>query len=216
VLHKLEDALRAAFEGPFARLFPEKLHPLELASALREAMQGSRSIAPGGTYAHNEYAIRLNPQDYDALAGQVPAIEREVADYLCGWAEAQSLVVGPYLRVVVSADAAVHAGRAEYSSGFGEPPPARLEVQSGLPGRRVFEVGAQAIIGRGADCHVRLDEPNISRHHAELFWLRVQYEIRDLGSTNGTFVNGQPTQQAVLHDGDLLELGLVQVRFFTR
>ena len=68
-------------------------------------------------------------------------------------------------------------------------------------------------IGRASDCDLIVDRPGVSRHHAEL--LRIDaagYELRDLGSTNGTFVNGVPTQTAMVGDGDEIRLGALPLR----
>jgi pSer/pThr/pTyr-binding forkhead associated (FHA) protein len=66
------------------------------------------------------------------------------------------------------------------------------------------------LFGRGPECHVRPDSPTISRQHC---LLRVAFDgvhLRDLGSTNGTLVNGtRVTQEQPLKDGDLLQLGPV-------
>ena len=63
-------------------------------------------------------------------------------------------------------------------------------------------------IGRASDCDLILDRPGVSRHHAELLRIdATSYELRDLGSTNGTFVNGIPFQAASVGDGDEIRLG---------
>jgi hypothetical protein len=72
-----------------------------------------------------------------------------------------------------------------------------------------------ARIGRGSDCDLIVDRPGVSRHHAEL--LRIDaatYELRDLGSTNGTFVNGLPTGTAMVGDGDEIRLGALPLRLY--
>ncbi|NIK60331.1 FHA domain-containing protein [Kribbella shirazensis] len=68
-------------------------------------------------------------------------------------------------------------------------------------------------IGRAPDCDLILDRPEVSRHHAEL--LRIEptgYELRDLGSTNGTQVNGVPIQTAMVGHGDEIRLGALPFR----
>ncbi|MDX2972028.1 FHA domain-containing protein [Kribbella solani] len=70
-------------------------------------------------------------------------------------------------------------------------------------------------IGRAPDCDLILDRPEISRHHAEL--LRIDptsYELRDLGSTNGTQLNGVPVDTAMAGDGDEIRLGGVPFRLY--
>jgi len=70
-------------------------------------------------------------------------------------------------------------------------------------------------IGRAPDCDLILDRPEVSRHHAEL--LRIDaatYEVRDLGSTNGTQVNGVPVRTAMVGDGDEIRLGSLPLRVY--
>jgi FHA domain len=68
-------------------------------------------------------------------------------------------------------------------------------------------------IGRAPDCDVIIDRQEISRHHAELLRIdATSYELRDLGSTNGTQVNGVPIQTAMVGHGDEIRLGALPFR----
>lgn len=68
-------------------------------------------------------------------------------------------------------------------------------------------------IGRAPDCDVIIDRQEISRHHAELLRIdATSYELRDLGSTNGTQVNGVPIQTAMVVHGDEIRLGALPFR----
>lgn len=220
MLRKLEEALRAAVEAPFAQLFPDKLHPVEMAAAARSAMDQSRLLAEGSAYAHNRYTIHLSAEDLDRLSRAIPTLERELTEHLGRYAGVQQLVVGPYLQVRVvgpeEETPALSPGQMHVESGFSAPALAYLEIVSGSQRGQQFELHGAATIGRGADCDLRLEEAAISRHHAEVVWEYVLYQVRDLGSANGTFLNGQQVLRAPLNDGDLLELGLVQLRFRAR
>ncbi|MEO6054426.1 MAG: FHA domain-containing protein [Chthoniobacterales bacterium] len=68
-------------------------------------------------------------------------------------------------------------------------------------------------VGRLADNSIHLDEASVSSHHAELISEGGQYHLHDLGSTNGTFVNGEPVTDAVLRNGDEVRFGKVEVVF---
>ncbi|HLG19583.1 MAG TPA: GGDEF domain-containing protein [Bdellovibrionota bacterium] len=86
-----------------------------------------------------------------------------------------------------------------------------------LEGSYIGEVyritGDSVLIGREEDSGVILLEEGVSRQHARIDRHEMSYTITDLGSTNGTFVNGEPVQQAALHDGDKVRIGDVVVRF---
>jgi pSer/pThr/pTyr-binding forkhead associated (FHA) protein len=85
---------------------------------------------------------------------------------------------------------------------------AMLMVREGNSPRRQWALqGAAIVIGRGDDCHVIIDDRQASRHHARVTQTQDGYVLEDLGSKNGTFLNGQPlTVPTVLKDGD--EIGI--------
>lgn len=62
-------------------------------------------------------------------------------------------------------------------------------------------------VGRSSACHLVLDDPSISRNHAEIWHLRDSCEIRDLGSTNGTYVNDELISTLRLSAGDIVRIG---------
>ena len=68
-------------------------------------------------------------------------------------------------------------------------------------------------IGRRLENHVIIDDPRISRHHAQLRAIRGHYVLFDLNSTGGTFVNGQRTTQTVLYPNDVISLAGVILIF---
>lgn len=80
-----------------------------------------------------------------------------------------------------------------------------------IDGERYPLLGAITVIGRDDDADIVLDDPGVSRRHSEI---RITYDgphqvitIRDLGSTNGTYVNGDPITSTHLADGDRLTIG---------
>ena len=69
------------------------------------------------------------------------------------------------------------------------------------------------IIGRDADNQIVLNEKLVSRHHAQLTILdNGLVKIKDLGSTNGTFVNGQRVTNAMAKNGDIVKVGATNFR----
>jgi hypothetical protein len=68
-------------------------------------------------------------------------------------------------------------------------------------------------IGRRLENHVVIDDPRISRNHAQLRAIKGRFVLFDLNSTGGTFVNGQRTTQTVLYPGDVISLAGVALIF---
>ncbi len=73
--------------------------------------------------------------------------------------------------------------------------------------------GAVTRIGRGVSADVRLDDPTVSRRHALVVRREQTLVLLDDRSMNGTWVNGERVREAVLADGDVIELGTVRLRY---
>jgi hypothetical protein len=96
-----------------------------------------------------------------------------------------------------------------------QPPTITLTVQQGPQrGQRFSAAKDSIILGRVRDSDVVISDAEVSRRHASITWERGQPVIRDLGSTNGTFVNGvRITGPQALRDGDTIGLGKIQLGF---
>jgi hypothetical protein len=70
-----------------------------------------------------------------------------------------------------------------------------------------------AVIGRIPDCDIQLEAENVSRKHARILYQNEEYQIEDLGSTNGIYVNGIKIQKCILRDHDVIEIGDVKMLF---
>jgi pSer/pThr/pTyr-binding forkhead associated (FHA) protein len=67
-------------------------------------------------------------------------------------------------------------------------------------------------LGRSRDCDIAVPDPNVSRVHAEVRHIGMDYYIVDMGSTNGTEVNGQVITRHALADGDVIVMGTTEIR----
>jgi pSer/pThr/pTyr-binding forkhead associated (FHA) protein len=81
-------------------------------------------------------------------------------------------------------------------------------------GTKVFSLDhAVTNIGRRLDNHLVVDDPRVSRYHAQIRYVRGRFIIFDLNSTGGTFVNGQRTTQSALYPGDVISLAGLPIVF---
>jgi pSer/pThr/pTyr-binding forkhead associated (FHA) protein len=80
-----------------------------------------------------------------------------------------------------------------------------------IDGRRYQLTGPVTVLGRGSDADVVLDDPGVSRRHAEIRVDDGDVVVRDLGSTNGTLVDGQRTPSARLSDGSTITVGRTRI-----
>src|SRR4051794_11616303 len=93
-------------------------------------------------------------------------------------------------------------------------PPERAVVEWDGSSLELF--GSVITIGRSSDCDIRLEDPNVSRHHAEIRRMGAAYSVVDLDSTNGTEVNGQPVRETSLMSGDVIVVGTTRITFERR
>ena len=76
--------------------------------------------------------------------------------------------------------------------------------------------GDEAILGRGSDADILIEERKASRQHARLYYKNDQLFVRDLGSVNGTLVNGDKIEFKPIYPGDLLEIAGVRMKLENR
>ncbi len=92
---------------------------------------------------------------------------------------------------------------------------AQLVVLSGSNVGEMYNISGDLIIGRGRDADIRVQGDGISRQHAKLKIVADAVALEDLGSTNGSFVNGERVATRTLEDGDKIQLGSATILKFT-
>ena len=102
--------------------------------------------------------------------------------------------------------------------GIAQPPaslrPLASDTESGQTQARDFPLTKALLsIGRGLENDLVIDDPRVSRHHAQISFRHGHYLLRDLRSTNGTFVNKQAVEAVVLAPGDLVSIGGFELMF---
>jgi hypothetical protein len=242
VLQRFERRLEGMVEGAFARAFKSELQPVEVATAVQREMDDRAAIvAQGRTLVPNDFVVEIAESDHDRLDVYAESLGTELATLARDYAKEQGYsFVGPVrmrfegvpdlttgtfrIRSGVIRGHTVEAGevrqpvsdlpRVPGARFFGRP---RLVV-SGSGG--AIEAGSTyelqtpvTLLGRGTDCDLRLVDPGVSRHHAELRVEDDQVVLVDLGSTNGTFVNGQPVRRVALTNGTNVTLGRTTLVF---
>ena len=105
---------------------------------------------------------------------------------------------------------------AQHAHAPAQTPTAALTIERGPnPGRRFSLTKARVtVVGRDPDCHIVLPHVTVSRRHAEIH-PTTGYELIDLGSLNGTYINRRPLDSSPLTDGDELQLGIFRLTFHT-
>lgn len=109
----------------------------------------------------------------------------------------------------------------ERRAGDTAPPPfaatGRLVCLVGPLAGQAFPLGERTlVIGRASECEIAIDASDVSRRHARLEWRSGELELSDLGSRNGTSVNGVPVQTRILQIGDRIQVGLSSIFVYAR
>jgi hypothetical protein len=167
--------------------------------------------------SHREYdAVVLTTSLGSAAYAQLPpgyyhvsaVVVDEHGDLLQGYGAQHNLHVDKGDDVIVSLSIRT-AGVAEIAAALETGPQPALVGAEG----DVVPLLDLVRIGRAPDCDLILDRQEVSRHHAELLRIdAASYDLRDLGSTNGTQVNGVPIQTAMVVHGDEIRLGALPFR----
>jgi len=264
VFDRVERGLERAVHGVFAKAFQSEVQPVEIASAMRRAMDDrATTLGRGRTFVPNLFTIELAPSDFERLTGFSDMLVDELVASAQEHAESQRYQPGGPIQVdflskedletgvfrIRPATAKTTAAASATPSPAGDrpqvalPPPAADEVSAAAagplprapvapdePGRSSAPRGtptqrpwldvdgdhypllaAMTILGRDNSADVILDDPGISRQHTEIRVTndgpRLIANIRDLGSTNGTFVNGERITSRRITEGDRINVG---------
>lgn len=219
VLSRFERRLEGLVEGTFAKLFRGGVEPVEVAKALQREAEDKKAIGATRTLVPNEFVVELGRTDHAKLKPYEAPLGAELAAMVREHAvERRWSFVGP-VRVTLEEHGDLDTGMFRVRSAVveGEPDPIPTIATKGQPRLRML-TGAGApneiplttdalTIGRASTSDVRLDDTGVSRRHAEVRREGDDVVLVDLGSTNGTSVNGRLVERARLTPGDRIELG---------
>jgi hypothetical protein len=214
-LKGFERRLERAVEGGFARIFRSGLKPVELGRRLTREMDDGRTVdVRGRTVVPNHFAVELAPSDHENLAEIAATLERELAEAAREHARDEGYAFMGPVQVELLVTDSLHTGTfaltARMRQGEGGAGAGSLVLPTG---DRV-PLGEETItIGRLPESTIVLADPNVSRNHAEIRPRGTGFAVVDLGSTNGTRVNGIRVTEQELVDGDEVMFGNTRMRF---
>lgn len=226
VLDRFERGIERAVQGAFAKAFKSEVQPIELASALRrEADTAAAVVARDRTLVPNAYLISLGTSDHERIESWEDTLADELVDAVEMHAREQRYaVVGPVsvrFEVDDTLDTGVFRIRSARVKGTVAPAATAATATASRPvidvdGRRYQLTSPVTVLGRGSEADVVVDDPGVSRRHAEIRLDGGAAMVRDLGSTNGTFVDGERAGSLPLVDGSTITIGRTRISFVTR
>jgi hypothetical protein len=222
VLDNFEKKLDRLVNGAFAKAFKSEVQPVEIAANLqRELDDRATIVSRSRTVVPNVFRVELSTNDYQRLSAFEHTVSDELAGLVRDYAAEQRYAFVGSVEVTLAEEAALSTGvfriRSEVRPGP-QDAPGQVDV-TGQPHLEVdgitYPLHAVTRLGRGSDVDIRIDDPGVSRHHAEIV-LGTDVTVRDLGSTNGTFVNGRMVTSALLTDGAHLQMGSTNLTYRAR
>jgi len=223
IFARFEKKVEGAVNGVFARAFKGDVQPVEIAARLqRELDAEAKLMSRNKRLVPNDFSVHLSQHDHDKLSPYANTLKAELATGLRNHAREMGYVFNGPVKIGFELDSHLPTGRFTVTSQA----VAGITPRSGRASETainraplVLEVNGTRhplqppglVIGRGSEADLRINDPGISRRHAQI---RVnptgpglQIDIVDLGSTNGIVVNGQRVQHAVLQEGSRIEIG---------
>lgn len=212
-LQQFERRLERIVEGAFAKAFRGQLQPVELGRRLTREMDLHRTVAVRGLIAPNHFDVYLATPDYERFETIGDALNRELIEAVREHGTLEGYLFVGAIEIMIHEDPdlspstfAIESEMQERTSG-----PTDWLVLS--DGRRVGITDEIVTIGRLPECAVALDDPNVSRRHAQVRRDGQGVVVVDLGSTNGTKVNGVAVREQRLSPGDRITVGTTTLRF---
>ena len=237
----VERRIENVFEGMFARAFKSGIKPMQIGRRLLQVADAERDLdAQGRRVVPNTYIVQLSPADREGFADIEPAMLYELTEALRQHVKTEGYHVSGKARVALRTNTDLRKGRFDITAKnvdqegnsqevpvtppeadaapiapvipiHGDAPPAVLTVPGG---QRVELHEGHYVVGRHLECDIVISDSNVSRRHAEFVCAGRDVIVRDLGSTNGTKVNGVViTGDQLLQHGDVIGFGTAQVSF---
>jgi hypothetical protein len=227
-LDQFEAKLQTFIEGKLSRLSPIRGGYKNLSHQLISAMRaGTISTGDGTLLAPDQFILLAHPSQAESLS-ENPELLVDLGNLIQEVGRSAGLHFGQHPVVTISPNDDVMTDRIDIIARISEkalgntaslssstteskhatPPDAFLVIN----GREVFPLDQTVInIGRRSSNHLTIEDPRVSRQHAQIRATHGRYEIFDLDSTGGTFVNRQQIKQSLLRPGDVISLAGVQL-----
>ena len=231
-LDRIEDRLQSLIEGSLSSLVSWGGNPQTLSHALIKALHADLHTGEDGQpVAPGNYTIQVNPERLPYWQAD-PKLLEIVREHFSRAAREQGINFssGPSMHLAVDPSLALNAVRVVTSQAGQsledtavllanhEPPSPKENLPQNafliVNGDQIFPLRQAVVnIGRRLDNHLAIDDPRVSRSHAQLRAIHGQYVLFDLNSTGGTYVNGQRINQYRLNPGDVISLAGVPMIF---
>ena len=233
LLDKVERGIEKAVRGVFSTGSRAQVEPVEIASHLRREVDNKAiTIAAGRTLAPNVFDVLLSDDDFLRAQEWGTPLAEELCDVVINHVRSQGYTLQGPVRISFCRDGDRRAGdfeiksRTEKTSSPAQPgthtgtpaaptrQPSRMQPVLDIDGQR-YSLNASAIVlGRSSEADILIDDTGVSRRHLEIRTGPGTAQAVDLGSTNGSYVNGHKiVGSSELTDGSTITMGRTKIIF---
>jgi hypothetical protein len=224
VLQRFEQRLEGAVTGAFARAFRSAVQPVEIAAALqREVDNSAHILSRERMLVPNDFTVELAPSDFERLNPFSTTLAEELETLVEEHVVEQRYTMAGQFAIAFKMVNDLSTGRFRVRS-------KTTAAVTPVAGQRMTETAVRSanviievngmkhplsppgvVIGRGNEAELKIDDPGISRRHAQIkihqSGAETTVTIVDLDSTNGVVLNGHRVSTAVVADGSEIRLG---------
>jgi len=213
LLDSFEKGLERAVNGAFAKTFKSGLQPVEITSALRRELDTRAAVVSRDRIlVPNKFTVRLGTVDFERMNALGQTLIDELIELVQRHATAQHYSFAGGISIALHEDPRLSQGMIEVSS---------TNVKGAVAWSPVLDIGgkrypitqSRTVIGRGSDATITVDDTGISRKHVEILWDGTRAQVNDLGSTNGSLLNGNPVARAPLPPDSVIDIGRTRIVF---
>jgi hypothetical protein len=213
ILDSFEKGLERAVNGAFAKTFKSGVQPVEITSALRRELDTKAAVVSRDRIlAPNRFTVRLAQADYRRMSDLGHNLVDELVQLVQQHASSQGYQFTGPVSITFATDPGLSEGMVQVDSTSVKSTVAWTPVVD-IGGHRHQLVKSRTVIGRGSDADITIDDTGTSRRHVEIIWDGARAQVRDLGSTNGSQLNGAPVKQAILEPDSVITIGRTRIIF---
>ena len=238
LLDNLEQRLDRIVNGSFSKAFKSEVQPVELGAALQQEIDNRADTITGQTVVPNIFIIELGSVDHERLETYFETLSVELGNLADAYSSEQRYTTVDSAHISFDLDPELETGVFRIRSTAAKRPAdviaASLVAQDATPQVPLTSFTPEATpyltsitgeefkitksvtnIGRGVEADIQIDDTSVSRLHCAIV-LGSEVLVRDLGSTNGTVVDGARATESILRDGSIIKVGNITLTYMSK
>lgn len=238
LLDNLEQRLDRIVNGSFSKAFKSEVQPVELGAALQQEIDNRADTITGQTVVPNIFIIELGSVDHERLETYFETLSVELGTLADAYSSEQRYTTVDSAHISFDLDPELETGVFRIRSTAAKRPadvvaaslvakdvtpqvpltsftPEATPYLTSITGEEFKITQSVTNIGRGVEADIQIDDTSVSRLHCAIV-LGSEVLVRDLGSTNGTVVDGARATESILRDGSIIKIGNITLTYMSK